>query len=83
MVDARTVLERLVVLPGRGRTMVWDCPGRPGGPAVVLVHGVTLSAELNWSAVMPGLAGPFRVVAFDQRGHGDGLDWPGGYNLED
>jgi pimeloyl-ACP methyl ester carboxylesterase len=83
MVHTRAVLERLVVLPGRGRTVVFDYPGRPGAPAVVLVHGVTLTAELNWSAVMPGLAGPFQVLAFDQRGHGDGLRWTGGYRLED
>jgi pimeloyl-ACP methyl ester carboxylesterase len=55
----------------------------PGAPAVMLLHGVTLTTELNWSAVIPELAGPFRVLAFDQRGHGDGLDWPGGYRLED
>src|SRR5690349_755136 len=79
---ARAVVERLVELPGRGSTVVWDCPGR-GGPAVLLVHGVTLTAELNWSAVMPSLAGSFRVLAFDQRGHGHGLGWAGQYRLED
>jgi 3-oxoadipate enol-lactonase len=79
----RAVVERLVELPGRGTTLVWDCPGRPGAPAVLLVHGVTLTAELNWSAVMPALAGPFRVLAFDHRGHGSGLGWSGEYRLED
>ena len=83
LVDAGAVVERLVVLPGGRSTVVWDCPGRPGAAAVLLVHGVTLTAELNWAAVMPGLAGPFRVVAFDQRGHGRGLGWAGGYRLED
>jgi 3-oxoadipate enol-lactonase len=63
--------------------VVWDCPGRPGAPVVLLVHGVTLTTELNWSAVLPGLAGPFRVLAFDQRGHGHGLGWTHGYRLED
>jgi pimeloyl-ACP methyl ester carboxylesterase len=81
--DAGVVVERLVELPGRGITVVWDCPGPPSAPAVVLVHGVTLTAGLNWSAVMPALAGSFRVLAFDQRGHGQGLGWAGDYRLED
>jgi len=83
VVDGAEMIERRVVLPGRGSTVVWDCPGRPGVPAVLLVHGVTLTTELNWSAVIPALAGPFRVLGFDQRGHGHGLAWTSGYRLED
>ncbi|MGH3883665.1 MAG: alpha/beta fold hydrolase [Pseudonocardiaceae bacterium] len=75
-------VERLVALPGRGRTVVWDCPGPPGAPTLVLLHGVTLTAELNWSAVFPVLGRHFRVLALDQRGHGRGLGCAGGYRLE-
>jgi pimeloyl-ACP methyl ester carboxylesterase len=46
------------------------------------LHGVTLTAELNWSAVFPVLGRHFRVLAFDQRGHGRGLACAGGYRLE-
>ncbi len=82
MNDAGSVVERVVTLPGRGRTAVWDCPGPPGAPTLVLLHGVTLTAELNWSAVFPELGRHFRVLAFDQRGHARGLSCAGGYRLE-
>lgn len=48
-------------------------PGPAGAPTVVLLHGVALTAELNWSRVLPVLARHFSVVALDQRGHGDGI----------
>jgi pimeloyl-ACP methyl ester carboxylesterase len=79
----RRAVEWVVELPGRGGTTVWEWPGRPGAPALLLVHGLTLTTELNWSAAVPALAGPFRVLAFDQRGHGRGLGWAGSYRLED
>lgn len=82
MSDAGSAVERVVELPGRGRIVVWDCPGPPGAPTLVLVHGVTLTAELNWSAVFPMLGRHFRVLAFDQRGHGRGLSCVGYYRLE-
>ncbi len=82
MDDMGSVVERVVELPGRGRTVVWDCPGPPGAPTLVLVHGATMTAELNWSAVFPALGRHFRVLAFDQRGHGRGLGCVGGYRLE-
>jgi pimeloyl-ACP methyl ester carboxylesterase len=82
MDDAGSAIARVVTLPGRGSTVVWDCPGPPGAPTLVLLHGVTLTAELNWSAVFPVLGRHFRVLAFDQRGHGRGLGCVGGYRLE-
>lgn len=39
------------------------------GPAVLLLHGLMGSAT-TWSQTIPWLAGRFRVVALDQRGHG-------------
>jgi pimeloyl-ACP methyl ester carboxylesterase len=73
MDDPGSAIARVVTLPARGSTVVWDCPGPPGAPTLVLLHGVTLTAELNWSAVFPVLERHFRVLAFDQRGHGRGL----------
>ena len=52
-------------------------PGRP----VVLLHGVASTSRI-WSLVGPLLGRPFRVLALDQRGHGeseapdDGYDFP-------
>jgi 3-oxoadipate enol-lactonase len=74
--------RRIVQLPGRGNMAVWEAPGPPGAPAVVLLHGATLNAELNWTSVVGTLAGHFRVIAFDQRGHGEGLR-TSGFRLEE
>jgi 3-oxoadipate enol-lactonase len=82
MDDLGWALERVVELPGQGSTVVWDCPGPPGAPTLMLVHGVTLTAELNWAAVFPVLGRHFHVLAFDQRGHGHGLRCASGYRLE-
>src|SRR4051812_44169413 len=68
-VDQRR-LEHRVELPGRGTTRVWQYPGPPGAATLMLIHGVTFTAELNWREVMAPLGRYFRVVAFDQRGHG-------------
>ena len=42
-------------------------------PTVVLLHGWMATADLNYGFEYAALAEHFRVVAFDQRGHGRGL----------
>jgi pimeloyl-ACP methyl ester carboxylesterase len=74
---------RVLELPGRGRTVVWDAPGPPGAPTLLLVHGVTLTSALNWGGVVENLGRRYRVVLVDQRGHGGGLPCRGGFRLED
>lgn len=65
---------REVVLPGRGTTFVRELPGpRPDAPVVMLLHGWTATADLNFFALYGRLASHFRVVALDHRGHGRGL----------
>lgn len=59
-------------LPRRGPTAYWDCPGPQGAPTLVLLHGVTLTAEVNWSGVVPGLTERYRVVVVDLSGPGGG-----------
>lgn len=44
-------------------------PQHTGAPTVVLVHGWTCSIAF-WAPVIRALRGQFRVVAYDQRGHG-------------
>jgi 3-oxoadipate enol-lactonase len=72
-VDAGFPSGRLVELPGRGATYVRDIPGPPGSPAVVLLHGLMATADLNWISAYAELARHFRVVALDHRGHGRGI----------
>jgi len=81
--EAAVPLTRLVELPGRGTTRVWECPGPPGAETVVLIHGVACTAELNWGKVFAPLARHFRVVAADLRGHGDGIALRSRFRLED
>ena len=78
-----TPVTRLVELPGRGTTRIWECAGPPGAEALMLIHGVTFTAELNWAKVLAPLARHFRVVAMDLRGHGDGIAAGSRFRLED
>jgi 3-oxoadipate enol-lactonase len=75
-------LPQVLHLPGRGRTVVWDAPGPAGAPTLFLVHGVTLTAALNWGGIVETLRRRYRVVLVDQRGHGAGLPC-GAFRLED
>jgi len=64
---------RELVLPGRGTTFVREVAGPPGAPVLVLLHGWTACADLNWFRCYEPLGREFRVVALDHRGHGRGL----------
>lgn len=65
---------RTVNVPERGEMFLRDSGAQPGEPTVVLLHGWTLSADLNWftggyeTARRHG-----RLMAPDLRGHGRGL----------
>ncbi len=81
--DATVPETRRVELPGRGVTRVLECAGPPGAPVLMLIHGVTVTAELNWGKVFAPLSRQFRVVAMDLRGHGDGIEVGWRFRLED
>lgn len=72
--EPRLPAGRPVDLPGRGTTFVRELPG-PGGdaPTVVLLHGWTATADLNWFPTYAPLSEHARVVAVDHRGHGRGI----------
>jgi 3-oxoadipate enol-lactonase len=77
----------VVPLPGRGEVFVRDI-GPPGGgelpgPPVLLLHGWTVSADLNFFAVYGELAARHRVVALDHRGHGRGMRPRTPFSLEE
>ena len=48
-----------------------EVAGPPGAPAVVLLHGLTASADLNWFPSFEPLGREFRVVSYEHRGYGD------------
>ena len=81
--DAVVPVTRLVELPGRGVTRVWECAGPRGAATLMLIHGVAGTAELNWGKVLAPLGCHFRVVAADLRGHGDGIRAGSRFRLED
>ena len=65
-------------LPGRGRVLARVVDG----PApVLLLHGWTLTADVNFCHLMPRLSGG--LVAMDHRGHGRGLRRPERFTIED
>ncbi|MEY2400868.1 MAG: hypothetical protein QOJ08_979 [Ilumatobacteraceae bacterium] len=70
-------------LPGRGSTFVRTLDGPIGAPTVVLLHGWTATADINWFTCYRPLAEQFRVVALDHRGHGRGIRSRKFFRLED
>ena len=65
---------REIELEGRGTTFVRELAGpSPSAPTIILLHGWTASADLNWFTSYYPLAEHFRVVALDHRGHGGGI----------
>jgi 3-oxoadipate enol-lactonase len=64
---------RLLELPGRGRTCVIDAPGPEGAPVVILLHALATTAALSWYPSVAALTQHYRVIAFDQRWHGRGI----------
>ena len=68
----------VVDLPGRGRLRVRVVEGPPGAPVLVLLHGVGVDADAQWGRSLSRLAGSFRVIAPDLRGHGAGIRAPFG-----
>lgn len=73
---------RFVELEGRGALVVRDF-GPRDAPTLMLLHGWTASADLNWFKTYGALGERFRVVAFDHRGHAAGIRTDGPFTLED
>jgi len=72
---------REVDLPGRGEVFVRDSGPHGEAPPLLLLHGWTATADLNWHACYPHL-GQHRVLAFDHRGHGRGIRGNEPFTLE-
>jgi 3-oxoadipate enol-lactonase len=66
-----------------GTVWVREMPGPPDAPTVVLLHGWTASADLNFHTCYGPMGSHFRVLAFDHRGHGKGIRSRRRMRLED
>lgn len=73
---------RIVDVPDRGEMFVREAPGPAGGPVVLLLHGWTASADLNWFPLYGPLAEVAHVIAVDHRGHGRGMRSDEPFTLE-
>ena len=62
----------------RGATLAYrESLGASGNPPLMLLHGLGITADLNWSPAYADLCQRFRVVAPDLPGHGRGIrPWP-------
>lgn len=72
-----------IELPGRGTTFVRLVDGPPGAPTLLLLHGWTATADLNFFTCYSPLSDHYRVVAIDHRGHGRGIRSKRTFTLED
>lgn len=60
----------------------FDISGPENGPRLVFLHGV-MGSLANWRRVVPGFVDKYRVLSFDQRGHGRSFKPEKGYSPED
>ena len=63
-----------------GITMKYIEAGDPNGPAVLLIHGYT-DSSFSYSRVIPLLDKRYRILAIDQRGHGETDKPENGYEM--
>jgi pimeloyl-ACP methyl ester carboxylesterase len=70
--------DRFVRLDDGDMHVVQD--GKPGAPAVLLIHGTGASAAW-WGPVVPPLADAYRVIRVDLAGHGRSASPADGYDI--
>ncbi len=73
----------IVPLGARGETFVRHHAGPPEAPVLLLLHGWTASADLQWCTAYPALTERYSVIAVDHRGHGRGIRSEEPFSLED
>lgn len=74
---------RLIDIPDRGQTFIREVQGPANAPTLILLHGWTATADLNWFTCFEELGKHFNVVALDQRGHGQGIRSRRSFRLSD
>jgi 3-oxoadipate enol-lactonase len=75
---------RTVVLPGRGETFARvHQHADQSRPTVLMLHGWTASADLQFFTAYRQLCAHYSMVAIDHRGHGRGMRTAAAFELED
>jgi len=74
---------RLIDIPSRGQTFIREIEGPDNAPTLMLLHGWTATADLNWFTCFEELGKHFNVVALDHRGHGQGIRSRSSFRLKD
>lgn len=75
---------RVVLVPGRGEVFVrTHLTGRTDSPVLLLLHGWTASADVQFVTSYVELAEQYDFVAVDHRGHGRGIRSGEPFTLED
>ncbi len=70
-----------MIAKAHGVAINYALEGPAGAPVVTLSH--SLAADLTmWDPTVPGLAGRYRVLRYDVRGHGGSESTPGAYSLD-
>lgn len=64
-----------------GASIWYDVEGRDDAPPLLLIHSLATTHEL-WSRQMPSLAGSFRTIRYDMRGHGRSTAPAGDFTIE-
>lgn len=73
---------REIELPGRGTTSIREAAGPAGAPTIILLHGWTVTGDLNFFTTFDALSERFNVVSLDHRGHGNGIKTKEPFTLE-
>jgi pimeloyl-ACP methyl ester carboxylesterase len=73
----------IIALPGRGEVFFRDTGLHGTAIPVILLHGWTATADVNFLAAYGPLSLDRRVIALDHRGHGRGMRSEQPFTLED
>ncbi len=75
---------RVIDLPGRGETFFrHHVGGDPSAPTILLLHGWTASADLQFFTGYEQLGAKYNFLAIDHRGHGRGIRTAEHFTIED